>query len=54
MSENGECVFCEIASRIQPASIVFEDDLTMAFMDLRQFHPGHVLVIPRQHFQDVR
>ena len=37
-----------------PASIVFQDDLTMAFMDLRQFHPGHTLVIPRQHLDDVR
>ena len=36
------------------ASIVFEDELTMAFVDLRQFHPGHTLVIPRQHFGDVR
>lgn len=26
----------------------------MAFVDLRQFHPGHVLVIPRKHFDDVR
>lgn len=26
----------------------------MAFVDLRQFHPGHTLVIPRQHFRDVR
>ena len=26
----------------------------MAFVDLRQFHPGHVLVIPREHFNDVR
>jgi histidine triad (HIT) family protein len=26
----------------------------MAFVDLRQFHPGHVLVIPRKHFNDVR
>ena len=26
----------------------------MAFVDLRQFHPGHVLIIPRKHFNDVR
>jgi len=26
----------------------------MAFVDLRQFHPGHVLVIPREHFNNVR
>jgi histidine triad (HIT) family protein len=48
------CVFCEIVSGNEPASIVFEDELTMAFVDLRQFHPGHTLVIPRQHLHDVR
>jgi histidine triad (HIT) family protein len=37
-----------------PASIVYQDKLTMAFVDLRQFHPGHVLVIPKKHFNDVR
>ena len=37
-----------------PASIVYEDELTMAFVDLRQFHPGHTLVIPREHIPDVR
>ena len=48
------CVFCEIARGAEPASVVWEDDLTMAFLDLRQFHPGHTLVIPRQHLGDVR
>jgi histidine triad (HIT) family protein len=48
------CVFCDIVSRKVAASIVFEDELTMAFVDLRQFHPGHTLVIPRRHFRDVR
>ncbi len=48
------CVFCQIVNGASPASIVCEDDLTMAFVDLRQFHPGHVLVIPRAHLRDVR
>jgi histidine triad (HIT) family protein len=48
------CVFCGIGWGAQPASIVWEDDLTVAFVDLRQFHPGHALVIPRQHLCDVR
>ena len=48
------CIFCGIARRAHPASIVWEDDLTVAFIDLRQFHPGHALVIPRQHLQDLR
>src|SRR5690242_11939711 len=48
------CVFCEIVRGRQPASVVWEDDLTLAFVDLRQFHVGHTLVIPRQHLCDVR
>jgi histidine triad (HIT) family protein len=49
-----ECIFCEIVRGTQPASVVWEDDLTMALVDLRQFHVGHTLVIPRQHLCDVR
>ena len=48
------CAFCEIVAGRLPASIAYEDDLTMAFVDLRQFHPGHTLVIPREHVPDVR
>ena len=47
------CVFCEIVRGAELASVVWEDDLTMAFLDHRQFHPGHTLVIPRQHLCDV-
>ena len=54
ITEKDECVFCQIAKRSRPASIVYEDDLTMAFVDLRQFNPGHTLVIPRRHIPDVR
>jgi len=49
-----ECVFCAIAQGDAPASIVCEDHLAMAIVDLRQFHPGHTIVIPRQHLHDVR
>jgi histidine triad (HIT) family protein len=48
------CVFCAIAQGGAPASIVCENDLALAAIDLRQFHPGHTLVIPRRHFHDVR
>jgi histidine triad (HIT) family protein len=49
-----DCVFCQIARGESPASVVYEDDLTLAFLDLHQFHPGHTLVIPREHLADVR
>lgn len=48
------CVFCEIVRGTEPASIVWDDSLTMAFIDLRQFHAGHTLVIPKQHLGDIR
>jgi histidine triad (HIT) family protein len=49
-----ECVFCAVAQGSASASIVCENDLVFAAVDLRQFHPGHTLVIPRKHLHDVR
>lgn len=53
-SRAGACVFCDIAARSLPASIVHSDERTIAFMDLRQVNAGHVLVVPRAHVNDVR
>lgn len=44
-----DCVFCKILAREVPASFVAEDEAAVAFMDLRQAVPGHVLVVPRRH-----
>jgi histidine triad (HIT) family protein len=43
------CLFCQIASRTHAASIVMEDDLTLAFLDHRPLFPGHCLLIPKAH-----
>jgi len=48
------CIFCAVVAGREPASIVVSDAATLAFMDVRQYHPGHVLVIPRRHVQDIR
>jgi histidine triad (HIT) family protein len=37
-----------------PGDIVYQDDLTAAFIDPRQHNPGHVLVVPRKHVSDIR
>jgi histidine triad (HIT) family protein len=47
------CVFCEIAAGRAPASVVYEDHLTLAFMDLAQPSRGHSLVVPKRHVQDI-
>lgn len=46
---SGKCVFCEIVAGRAPAYTVFEDDTTMAFLDLFPFTRGHLLVIPKKH-----
>ena len=48
------CPFCGIVAGDIQASVVWEDRRTVAFLDLRQFHAGHVLVIPRAHVRDIR
>jgi histidine triad (HIT) family protein len=49
-----DCIFCEIMEGSAPADIVYEDPLTLAAMDPRQHNPGHVLVIPKTHINDIR
>lgn len=44
-----ECVFCHIADGGVGASVVFQDEQTLAFLDHRPLFPGHCLLIPRQH-----
>jgi histidine triad (HIT) family protein len=45
------CVFCAIAAGEVPAQVVYADGGTVAFLDARPLFKGHVLVLPRQHFQ---
>ena len=47
----GNCVFCEILAGSLPASIIYRDDVCVAFMDTNPINPGHVLVIPVDHAQ---
>lgn len=43
------CIFCKIARRELPSSVLAEDDHTLAFLDIRPINPGHFLVIPKAH-----
>lgn len=54
MSDTTSCAFCDIINGVIPASIVAENQRTIAFMDLRQYHPGHVLIVPKLHVPDLR
>src|SRR5438445_13176514 len=44
-----DCAFCRIVARQIPAAVVQEDADTLAFMDIGQVNPGHVLVALKSH-----
>jgi histidine triad (HIT) family protein len=48
-----DCVFCKLIAKRIPASVVLEDEATLAFMDLGQVNPGHVLVACKAHAANV-
>jgi diadenosine tetraphosphate (Ap4A) HIT family hydrolase len=43
------CVFCAIVSGGSPGTFLHQDELVVAFMDIRPVQPGHLLVVPRRH-----
>ncbi len=46
-----DCIFCRIAAGEQPAHFVLEDADMVAFLDARPLFKGHVLVMPRRHYE---
>ena len=51
-----DCIFCAIGSGRADASVVYEDETVVAFMDLNPVTRGHLLVVPRTHavgFEDL-
>ncbi|MDP9431473.1 MAG: histidine triad nucleotide-binding protein [Actinomycetota bacterium] len=49
----GGCLFCKIITGTVPATLVREDDRTLAFRDISPQAPTHVLVIPKDHYPNV-
>jgi histidine triad (HIT) family protein len=48
-----DCIFCGIAAGTMPTERVYEDERTVAFLDISPAADGHVLVIPRAHADDI-
>lgn len=48
-----DCVFCRIVAGTIPSTRVHEDEHTVAFMDIGQVNPGHVLVAVKAHAEDI-
>lgn len=47
------CIFCKIIKKQIPANIIYEDDKTLAFLDIRPVNAGHTLVIPKEHYETI-
>ncbi len=45
------CVFCAVAAGETEAAVVWEDAVSLAFLDARPLFPGHTLLIPRIHYE---
>ena len=53
MASDPNCIFCKIVAGEIPCFKIFEDDETLAFMDINPGNDGHCLVIPRGHAPDL-
>lgn len=49
-SDATTCKFCSIVKTETESHIVFEDDLSLAFLDSRPLFPGHTLLVPKKHY----
>ena len=47
------CIFCRIAKKEIPSSVVYEDEKIFAFNDSNPQAPVHILVIPKEHIQSI-
>lgn len=45
-----DCLFCRISREEIPAHVIHQDSRLLAFLDIHPVRPGHVLIIPRQHY----
>jgi len=48
-----DCLFCKIVAGEIPATKIYEDEFTLAFLDIVPVNPGHTLVIPKKHYENI-
>lgn len=53
MIKDENCIFCKIVSKDIPSYVVYENDSFIAFLDIHPLAPGHIQVIPKDHYRFV-
>jgi histidine triad (HIT) family protein len=52
-NQNPNCLYCRIIGGDEMVSVIHEDEEIIAFLDIQPLHPGHVLVVPKEHFKNL-
>ena len=48
-----DCIFCEIAKKNIPSKCIYEDEIITAIMDINPICDGHIMIIPKDHYETV-
>ena len=48
-----DCIFCKIIKGDIPSYTIYEDDIVKVFLDVNPMSPGHMLIIPKKHFENI-
>tara|TARA_Y100000294_G_scaffold146025_1_gene141407 strand:+ start:39 stop:446 length:408 start_codon:yes stop_codon:yes gene_type:complete len=48
-----DCIFCKIVSGELPSHKIYEDSDILVFLDINPVNPGHTMVIPKKHYNDL-
>lgn len=48
-----DCLFCKIAGKTIPSEVIYEDDSVLAFLDINPLSPGHALIVPKIHSENI-
>jgi histidine triad (HIT) family protein len=48
-----DCVFCKIVRKEIPSAGVYENETIYAFLDINPTNPGHTLIVPREHYENI-
>ena len=48
-----DCIFCKLSNGDIPTNALYEDDVVKVIFDLNPASKGHVLILPKNHFDDI-
>lgn len=51
--KDSDCIFCKIVAGEMPAAVIHEDEHLIVFLDLFPAAPGHSLIVPKPHWEDI-